>query len=214
MERRAPLVPRVYAIADRAALGATPLPAAVAQMADAGVRWIQLRMKPALSDRQLLAITEQCLRALEGSGALLWMDDRADLVALLGLPGLHLGQQDLPPGVARHIIGEHCLLGLSTHHEAQVSAAEGDPAVDVVAFGPVFSTLSKANPDPTTGLQGLRRARGLTTKPLVAIGGIDAETLPQVLAAGADAAVVLGAVCQGDVARNARRLLDAAGGGP
>jgi thiamine-phosphate pyrophosphorylase len=208
---------RIYAIADAEALGATPvsavsaLPAAVAAMAEAGVRWIQVRAKR-LAGRDLFAAVEACCRALEesgGSGVALWIDDRADLAALFPVAGLHLGQTDLPPAAARRVVGERPWIGLSTHHEEQLAAADADPDVDVIAVGPVFPTRGKERPDPIVGLDLVRRARARTAKPLVAIGGIDAGNVAEVLAAGADAAAVIGAVCRGDIGANCRRLLNA-----
>lgn len=212
-----PVPGRIYAIADAEALGSTPLPAAVAAMAEAGVGWIQIRAKR-LAGRDLFAATEACCRALEGSGAALWIDDRADVAALFPVAGLHVGQTDLPPAAARRIVrcfgGERPWIGLSTHHEEQLAAADADPAVDVIAVGPVFPTRGKewpGPPDPIVGVGFVRRARSLTAKPLVAIGGIDAGNVAEVLAAGADAAAVIGAVCRGDVGAACRRLLAAAG---
>lgn len=205
---------RVYAIADAEALGPSALPAAVAAMAEEGVGRIQLRAKRA-SGREAFRLLEECVRALEGSGAELWMDDRADLAALFpgaGLRlGLHVGQADLPPGAARRVVGPQVQIGLSTHDQDQLAAADADPAVDLIAVGPVFPTTGKERPDPVVGLDFVRRARAATAKPLVAIGGIDASNLARVLAAGADSAAVLGAVCRGDVRANCRRLLAAAG---
>ena len=200
----------LYAIADAEALGSTPLPAAVAEMAEAGVRWIQVRGKR-LSGRDWHAALEGCCRALEGSGVSLWVDDRADLAALFPVEGLHVGQRDLPPAAARRVVGPRLRIGLSTHMEEQVLAADADPEVEVVAVGPVFPTTGKENPDPVVGLDLVRWARARTRKRLVAIGGIGAENVAEVLAAGADAAVVLGAVCRGDIAANCRRLMTAAG---
>lgn len=215
MSRGAPQradVPRVYAIADASALGPAGLPGAVAAMAEAGIGWIQLRAK-LLPGAELFHLAESCCRAVEGSPARLWIDDRADLAALLPFAGLHLGQADLPPAAARRVVGEATWIGSSTHDDGQLAAAAADPEVDVVAVGPVFPTTSKERPDPVVGLDFVRRARAATDKPLVAIGGIDAGNVALVLAAGADAAAVLGAVCRGDVAANCRRLLTAAGCG-
>ncbi len=210
--RQTPRPGRIYAIADAEALGPTPLPEAVAAMAGAGVRWIQVRGKR-LSGRDLALAIEGCCRAVEGTGAALWVDDRADLAALFPVAGLHVGQTDLPPAAARTVVGEEKWIGLSTHNEEQLAAADEDPEVDVVAVGPVFPTAGKERPDPVVGLDFVRRARARTAKPLVAIGGIDAGNVADVLAAGADAAVVLGAVCRGEDVRTAcLRLLDAAGG--
>jgi len=204
----------LYAIADADALGEIPLPAAVAAMAEAGVRTIQLRAK-GRAGAELHRLVEECLTAISGSDVDLWIDDRADLAALFPVAGVHVGQRDLPPAAVRRALGEAggtVRIGLSTHTEAQVEAAESDPAVDLVAVGPVFPTASKEGPDPVVGLDFVRRARQLTGKPLVAIGGIGRETVVAVLAAGADAAVVLGAVCRGDAAEitaNCRLLIAA-----
>jgi thiamine-phosphate pyrophosphorylase len=216
----------VYAIADADALGDTPMPAAVAAMAEAGIRTIQVRAKGRSGAEQYRLLTE-CLAAVGGTvGEVadvdLWIDDRADLAAIFAdsaYAGVHVGQRDLPPAAARRVVGDDVWIGLSTHDEAQVEAAELDPDVDLVAVGPIFPTVSKERPDPVVGLDLLRRARRLTGKPLVAIGGIGAEEIAEVLAAGADAAVVLSAVCRGGGGRpvaigdRCRHLMLAAGRG-
>jgi len=178
-------------------------------MAEAGLRWIQLRAKR-LPDDQFHRQLEKCCRALEGSAVELWVDDRADLAALLPVAGVHLGQDDLPPAVARRVVGASTWIGRSTHSERQLAAADADAAVDVIALGPIFPTTGKERPDPVVGLEGLRRLRRRTGKPLVAIGGIDETRVGEVLTAGADAVAVLGSICRGDIATNARRLLAAA----
>ena len=202
-------MPRLYAVADLDLLGERALPGAVAAMGEAGVRWIQLRAKRA-SGASLLALAAACCRAVEGSGVTLWVDDRVDVAALLPVGGVHLGQSDLPPAAARALLPSATLIGASTHDLAQLAAAAADVTVDVVAVGPVFPTRSKAAPDPVVGLDGVRQARPLTGKPLVAIGGIDETNLAAVLAAGADAVAVLSAVCRGDVISRCRTLLAAA----
>jgi thiamine-phosphate pyrophosphorylase len=201
-------VPRLYTIADRDALGERSVPAAVAAMAEAGVRWIQVRAK-GLAGGAAYELLAACSRAVEGSGATLWVDDRADLAALLPVGGLHLGQPDLPHAAARRLLPEPLLLGASAHDLAQVAIAAADPAVDVVAVGPVFATRSKRDPDPVVGLSLVAEARRLTDKPLLAIGGLDIGNLRAALEAGADCGVVLGAACRGDVASSCRALLAA-----
>ncbi|MEO1083160.1 MAG: thiamine phosphate synthase [Acidobacteriota bacterium] len=217
-------VPRLYAIADGDALlgaaagaahrmSADPVGTvveAVDAMAAAGVGWIQLRLK-SLTDRERYRIGEAAARRLRGSGAPLWIDDREDLAAVLGADGVHVGQADLSPASVRSVVGDGVWIGLSCHGAEQVAAAERDPDVDVVAIGPVFTTRSKANPDPDVGLEGVRSARLATSKPLVAIGGIDADSAAGVLEAGADSVVMLGAICRGDVAARSRALVAAAG---
>ena len=217
----------LYAIADAEALAPLPVQSAVAAMAEAGIRTIQVRAKH-WSGRQWYKGVEASCRALEGSRAALWLDDRADVAALFaaaGVRGLHLGQRDLPPAAARPAVGDSLWIGMSTHNERQLAAADADPDVDLIAVGPVFPTTGKSGadadtaaalgrpPDPAVGLDFIRWARARTAKPLVAIGGIDARRVAAVLAAGADAAVALRAVCRGDVRANCRRLLAAAASG-
>jgi thiamine-phosphate pyrophosphorylase len=203
-------VPPLYAIADASVLGLERVPAAVATMAEHGFEWIQLRIKPAC-DRDFARAVERSLAALQQRISLseqvaLWIDDRADVAAMYDAAGVHVGQEDLPPRAARTVVGERCWIGWSTHSLEQVAAADADADVDLVAIGPVFPTQNKENPDPVIGLDALRHARGLTAKPLVAIGGIGEDNVADVLDAGADAAALLGAVCQGDVASNCDRL--------
>jgi thiamine-phosphate pyrophosphorylase len=190
------------------------MPEAVAAMAEAGIRTIQVRAKGRSGAEQHRLLTE-CLAAVGyvADPVDLWIDDRADLAALFPVAGIHVGQRDLPPAAARRVVGSGTWIGLSTHDAAQVEAAELDPEVDLVAVGPIFATASKERADPVVGLDFVRRARQLTGKPLVAIGGIGPENVGEVLAAGADSAVVLSAVCRGDLGRiaaNCRRLLRAA----
>lgn len=179
-------------------------------MAAAGVRWVQLRIKEA-DDARRLALLDACREKLEGTETALWLDDRADLGALVPVAGVHLGQHDLPPRDARTLLGSSVWIGQSTHDDAQVRAADADPAVDVVAVGPIFETAGKVDPGAPRGLAFVERARSATRKPLVAIGGIDAVRAPDVLAAGADAVAVIGAVCRGDVATRCATMMQAVG---
>lgn len=204
-------MPRIYALADLEALGRSKVREKVREMVRGGIRWIQVRAKQAV-DSDLAADLESCCRALEGLDVTLWINDRPDLARLYRVQGVHLGQGDLPPAAARDVVGAHRLIGRSTHRDEQVREADEDGAVDVIAIGPVFATSGKRNPEATVGLEGVRRARRLTAKPLVAIGGIDDSNLLAVLEAGADSVAVLGAVCVGDVEANSRRLVARAEG--
>lgn len=213
MSQRAERRPsRVYAIADAGRLPVERLPHAIEEIAASGIGTIQLRAKD-LSDERLWEVAGAVVRRLEGWRGTLWIDDRVDLARLLPFHGVHLGQADLSPADARRQLPGDALIGLSTHDGAQVDAAERDAGVDWVALGPIFPTASKQDPDPVVGLEGLSRLRSRTPKPLIAIGGIDAGNLGRVLAAGADSAAVLSALCDGDVAANCRRLLSAAEAG-
>jgi thiamine-phosphate pyrophosphorylase len=135
------------------------------------------------------------LRRVTWDKATLIINDRVDLCLAADADGVHLGQDDLSPAAARKIFdqvkdGTTRLIGYSTHNLAQVIEADALP-IDYIAIGPVFATGSKANPDPVVGLEGVRQARRVTKKPLVAIGGITRKNCAQVKAAGADAVAVI-----------------------
>jgi thiamine-phosphate pyrophosphorylase len=130
------------------------------------------------------------LRARLGPKIKLIMNDRADLCVAAAFDGLHIGQDDLSSNAARTIIGSTRWLGVSTHNPEQLAEADKTDA-DYLAIGPIFATSSKANPDPVVGLEGLRRARELTRKPLVAIGGITRANARSVIDAGADSVAVI-----------------------
>ncbi len=225
----------VYALADLDVLGESDLPAAAAEMVDAGLSWLQLRAKTASGDR-LYRLLERVCRRLEGGECTLWLDDRVDLAALFAgrVAGVHVGQRDLPPAAVDHALragGEEArrtAIGASTHSRAQVEAALVAPHIDALAVGPVFSTQSKSGADPVVGLDLVRYARrrldethaaGLAAvRPLIAIGGIGETNLRSVLDAGADTVAVIGAVCgrageafaPGRITARCRRLLAAA----
>jgi thiamine-phosphate pyrophosphorylase len=118
------------------------------------------------------------------------MNDRADLCLMAEFDGVHVGQDDLSPEAVRGIIGLGSWLGVSTHNPKQIQEADQTSA-DYLAIGPVFSTSSKDRPDPAVGLEGVRRARGWTRKPLVAIGGITRANVASVIEAGADSVAVI-----------------------
>jgi thiamine-phosphate pyrophosphorylase len=127
------------------------------------------------------------------------MNDRADLCIVAEFDGVHVGQEDLTAESVRGIIGLESWLGVSTHNPEQMQEADLTSA-DYLAIGPVFSTSSKAKPDPVVGLEGVRRARQLTRKPLVAIGGITRANAASVIEAGADSVAVIS-----DLLRNPRK---------
>jgi thiamine-phosphate pyrophosphorylase len=118
------------------------------------------------------------------------MNDRSDLCLAADFDGVHVGQDDLSPESVRRIIGPDRWLGVSTHNLEQLREADLTSA-DYLAIGPVFATSSKQNPDPLVGLEGVRRARALTRKPLVAIGGITRANAASVIEAGADSIAVI-----------------------
>lgn len=181
----------VYPIAD--AGDGRDTPALVAALLAGGARLLQLRAK-ALPTGAFVALARAVKTATDRAGALLIINDRADIARLIDAAGVHLGQDDLPPADARAILGPDKVIGFSTHNLDQVDAGLRAGAIDYLAFGPIFATHSKRDPDPVQGLDALRAARARCPLPLVAIGGIDAATVPAVRAAGADAVAIIGAL--------------------
>ncbi len=182
-------LPRLYPILDAACFAdAAAMFAAAEELAAAGCTLLQYRNKSGNARRMLDEARE--LRARLGATVKLIMNDRGDLCLAAQYDGLHVGQDDLLAESARRIIGPARWLGVSTHSPEQLADADKTSA-DYLAIGPVFATGSKVNPDPLVGLPGVRRARELTGKPLVAIGGITRANARSVIEAGADAVAVI-----------------------
>jgi thiamine-phosphate pyrophosphorylase len=188
-------IPRLYAIIDPARAGGH-LPAVVGrELLSAGVRLIQFRDKHA-SSRQIYESCVELKELLRGSACRLIVNDRADVARAMEADGVHLGQDDLPVEMARRLLAPDKWIGRSTHSLGQVVEADRS-AADYIAFGPIFPTSSKENPNPVVGLEGMRGARRVTRKPLVAIGGITLQNAREVLAAGADSVAVIGDLVNG-----------------
>ncbi len=197
--------PRLYAIIDPTLLTVSELDLAEA-LAGSGVELIQYRNKTA-SSRQFFEISRQLSSALGPRGVRLIVNDRPDIALLAGAGGVHVGQDDLSVEDARAICGPDRWVGVSTHTLEQLAAAERTSA-DYIAFGPIFPTATKKNPDPVVGTELLRKARQMTKKPLVAIGGITLERAAEVYRAGADSlAVIRDLICAQDPGARAREYL-------
>jgi thiamine-phosphate pyrophosphorylase len=183
------LLPLLYAIVDSSAHGSTRDVVAYAEeLAAGGCTLLQYRNKS--GNARLMLEQARELKKHLGDSVRLIMNDRADLCLAAEFDGVHVGQDDLAPESVREIIGRDRWLGVSTHNPEQLSEADLSPA-DYLAIGPVFSTSSKDKPDPVVGLEGVRRARQLTRKPLVAIGGITRANAASVIEAGADSVAVI-----------------------
>ncbi len=185
----------LYAIVDVdvcAAAGLRPDAVAAAYLR-AGVSHVQIRAKH-LGSAAVLELVRAVAPGARTAGAALVVNDRVDVAVSAG-PGIgvHLGQQDLPVAEARRLLGPDAVIGRSTHTPGELAAALAE-AVTYVAYGPVFATRTKANPDPVVGLAGIRAAAataGAAGRPLVAIGGITLATARSVTAAGATAVAVI-----------------------
>lgn len=148
--------------------------------------------------RQMLGQARELRRAVQDRARII-MNDRTDLCLAATFDGVHLGQDDLSPHGARAIFQAAAKadlwIGFSTHNPEQIEEAEKMP-IDYIGIGPVFGTTSKVNPDPVVGLEGIRQARQLTTKPLIGIGGITRQNCLAVIEAGADAVAVIADVIE------------------
>jgi thiamine-phosphate pyrophosphorylase len=186
-------LPKLYAILDVACF-ALPLrtTASIADyardLAAGGVTLLQYRNKVG-NTREMLSDAREICRML-GDGVTLIMNDRADICIAADYAGVHVGQHDLSPEGARTVIGDNRVLGVSTHNLEQLKEADAGPA-DYIAFGPVFATSSKRDPEFPVGIEGIRAARAATEKPLIAIGGITRANARSVIEAGADSVAVI-----------------------
>ena len=201
----------VYPILDAGVLGDRDPGPVLRGLGSAGIRIVQLRGK-GLPAGAFVSWASAGVRGAAGSGVHVVVNDCADVALLAGADGVHLGQDDVSAPMARRLLGDRAVIGLSTHTRAEVERAGREPA-DYLAVGPVFDTATKADAAPVVSLTGVREARESYRGPLVAIGGISRARIGSVLAAGADAAAVISAVSgvsPGEVADRARALLAAA----
>jgi thiamine-phosphate pyrophosphorylase len=190
-----------------AALITSPERDCALSLAEAGVRLIQYRNKSATA-RQYLDSSRELAEALRPRGVTFLVNDRPDVAFLSGASGVHVGQDDLDVEQARRVAGQDKLVGVSTHNLEQFNKAVASSA-DYIAIGPLFSTTSKANPDPIVGLAFLRRVRGMTDKPIIGIGGISLDRAKSVIEAGADSvAVISGVLSAPNPSESARQYLE------
>ena len=191
-------LPKLYPIIDKAMLDARGIGVEhyARELRDAGVMLVQYRDKGG-APAEILQTADTISSVFTGMNAALILNDRPDLALLAGW-GVHVGHLDLTPADARHVVGAGRVIGVSTHTGEQVMAADSSEA-DYIAVGPVFATSTKADAEPVIGLEGVRRARTLTQKPLVAIGGITRQNARSVIDAGADSvAVISGLMVRGE----------------
>ncbi len=203
-----PRSPFLYAIIDTKLLAGRRARDLVAALVDGGAGLLQLRAKDE-RDARFLDLAYECVEAARAASVPLLVNDRVDIARIAGADGVHVGQDDLPPAVARDLLAEGALVGVSTHDEAQLEVACRAP-VDYVAVGPVFPTRGKQSPDPVVGLELVRWARGSTALPIVAIGGIERGNAGAVVGAGADGVAAISALLLQASAAAAARSLKAA----
>ena len=187
-------ISRLYAIVDAEVLFRRDTAAAqfAKELRAAGVELLQYRNKSG-GPQEVLRNAAVISEVMAGSGCRLILNDRADMAVLARWNGVHVGQEDLSPEDAKRVVGVERWVGVSTHNEEQVRAADASCA-DYVAVGPVFATGTKLDAEPVIGLDRVRLARALTKKPIVAIGGITRANARTVIDAGADSVAVISAL--------------------
>lgn len=194
----------LYAILDPAHVrGRDPL-AVAEEVLEGGAAVLQLRAKT-LADRELLALASEVRLLCNRAGVPFVVNDRADVARLVDADGLHLGQDDLPLLAARRVVGS-MPIGRSTHsiRQALMAASEGS---DLIGFGPVYATGTKENADPVVGVAELAEVVRAVSIPVVAIGGITAARMPEVLRTGVPLVAMISAVIGADDPRSAARAL-------
>ncbi|HXX45258.1 MAG TPA: thiamine phosphate synthase [Candidatus Acidoferrales bacterium] len=197
--------PPLYAILDPS-LVTLPLGGLAKSLAETGVTLMQVRDKRSAA-RSVFVEVQSLVAMLAPRDVRLIVNDRPDVAALAKAAGSHVGQDDLPVEEARKLCPAPMWVGVSTHNLEQLRAADLTSA-DYIAVGPIFPTGTKENPDPVIGVEFVRRARQLTRKPLVAIGGITVERAAEVYRAGADSlAVISDLLAAPDSASRAREYL-------
>lgn len=183
------MIDSLYAIVD-VEVADRPLELAF-QSLNAGCAMLQLRAKN-LDDQAFLEIARRIRSACAHAEVPFVINDRPDIARLVRADGLHLGQDDASIGDARKVVG-HMPIGVSTHDLTQATEADRQGA-DLIAFGPVFETRSKRNPDPVVGLERLETVCRAVSRPVVAIGGITPENAGRVFDAGARYVAVISAL--------------------
>ena len=200
-------LPKICPITDRRLSGLSHAEQ-VELLIGGGATLIQLRDKFS-APREFYRDAADALRIAHNHNARLIINDRVDIALALKADGVHLGQSDIPVEAARRLLGNDAIIGFSTHNVAQAKLATRLPT-NYLAFGPIFQTSTKENPDPVAGLTALRKVRSIIgSLPLVAIGGINAANGQEVFNAGADSVAVIGALFAdpANIDENMRKML-------
>lgn len=200
-------LPKVYPITDTNLSGLSHAEQ-IDRLIAGGATLIQLRDKHA-APRDFYRRAEAALQIARKHDVRLIINDRVDVALALGADGVHLGQTDMPVEAARRLLGERVIVGISTHNLEQAKLAANMP-VDYVAFGPIFKTSTKENPDPIAGLEALRGVRTIVgALPVVAIGGITLANAEEAWRAGADSVSSIAALVSDPsrIQENMRQML-------
>ena len=200
----------IYPIIDTTILSHSDAPCAAKSIVRAGATILQLRHKGG-SSGSFLRLARKLREITRPYSTLFIVNDRVDIALLSGADGVHLGTEDIPPQQARRLLGRDAIIGLSTHNPDEVRAAQRlykEGIIDYISFGPIYPTTTKPDARPTVGTELLRSIVGLTDAPVVAIGGIKAENVAEVVNSGADSVAMISALLSApDLESHFKRLL-------
>ncbi len=189
-------LPPIYPITDKKLANSTTHLSILRELVRGGAKLVQIRDK-STPVQELLRDLRQCAEFAQKKGVTLIVNDRCDLVLSSSAMGVHLGQEDLPPEAARAVLGEEKIIGLSTHSVAQVQKSAGLP-IQYIGFGPIYGTATKESGHPAIGLQRLARACKISVFPVVAIGGIEIDHVPEILKSGASSVAVISSLMRAE----------------
>ena len=200
----------LYLVTDRGLSLGRDLETVVLQAVEGGVTLVQLREKD-IDTRDFIALAQRLKAALAGIGVPLLINDRVDVALAVDADGVHIGQSDMPYGMARRLLGPDKIIGLSVETMDEVLQANGLD-VDYVAVSPVFATHTKTDTLTPFGYEGLERACRLTRHPICGIGGMNAGTAGRAIACGADGVAVVSAIVSAPdprlASKNLKEIID------
>ncbi len=196
---------RLYLVTDEGLSFGRPLEDVVREAIEGGVTMVQLREKEA-STRDFVELALRLKPLCHKAGVPLIINDRIDVALAVDADGVHIGQSDMPYEVARRLLGPEKIVGLSVENFEDLEVANGLD-VDYVGISPVYGTPTKTDTSEPFGLDGLRRAVGLSAHPTVAIGGMNVATIGDVMRAGTDGVAVVSAICSAPSPRKAAQEL-------
>lgn len=168
----------------------------VEQAVAGGVTMVQVREKHG-DVRAFIERAQRVKATLKGTGVPLIINDRVDVALAVDADGLHLGQSDMPATIARQLIGENKILGLSIENEQQLEESNHLP-IDYIGLSAIFATPTKTNTKKHWGVEGLKKALETTRLPIVGIGGINENNIPELMATGVHGLALVSAICHAD----------------
>jgi thiamine-phosphate pyrophosphorylase len=196
----------LYLVTDRSLCGQKSLEYVVLQSVKGGVSCVQLREKD-ISTRLFVSEAQSIMKILEPYNVPLIINDRIDVALACGAAGVHIGQDDMPYAIARKLLGPKAIIGLSVETWDDVEESQ-QLDVDYIGVSPVFATPTKTDTKGDWGLVGLKKIKGFSRHPVVAIGGLNESNIRETILAGADCVAVVSAICAASNPEAAARKLN------